>query len=113
MYNKKPITIAIIYFSGTHVTFSYAKVIRERLVSLGCEVKLVNVTPHAARLEPFPTNDFDAFIFGFPVYADFAPSVIHEWLPTLDGDGKRCGMFFTYGGQNNGLRPFPHEKPIG
>lgn len=54
-------------------------------------------------------DDFDGFIFGFPVFSDFAPSVINAWLPTLDGRGKRCTMFFTYGARTTGYAHF-HTK---
>jgi len=112
MDDKKSLKVALIYFSGTHVTLAYARVIHEKLTTLGCKVILVNVTSHAARLEPFSAKDYDAFIFGFPVYSDFAPSVINEWLETLDGEGKRCGMFFTYGARTTGYAHFHTKKHL-
>lgn len=44
-----------------------------------------------------------------PVYADFAPSVINDWLPTLDGNGQRCVMYFPYGVRSTGHTHF-HTK---
>jgi NAD-dependent dihydropyrimidine dehydrogenase PreA subunit len=70
---------------------------------------LFNVTPYASRQEKLPINDFNSFIFGFPVFADFAPSVINEWLPTLDGQGKKCALFFTCGARTTGYAHF-HTK---
>jgi Fe-S-cluster-containing hydrogenase component 2/flavodoxin len=98
--------IALVYFSATHVTKTVAEVIREELLGRGCETRLINVTSYAARQAPFPTDDFDGFIFGFPVFADFAPSVINGWIPTLDGGGKRCATFFTYGARTTGYAHF-------
>ncbi|MGB7537949.1 MAG: EFR1 family ferrodoxin [Anaerolineales bacterium] len=94
--------IAIIFFSGTHVTEEYAGVIRGELARLGCDAEQINFTAFAARQKPFSTDDFDAFIFGMPVYADFPPSVMSEWIPTLDGKGKPCAMFVSYGGRTPG-----------
>jgi NAD-dependent dihydropyrimidine dehydrogenase PreA subunit len=101
--------IALVYFSATHVTHSYAAVMREAFLDRGCEVQLFNVTAYASRQEPLPVNDFDGLIFGFPVFGDFAPSVINAWLPTLDGQGKRCALFFTYGARTTGYAHF-HTK---
>ncbi len=101
--------IALVYFSGTGVTNTYAQVIHDELIKLGCDVTLLNVTPYFTRQKPLQTSIFDAFIFGFPVYADFAPSVINDWIPSLDGQGKRCGMFFTYGARTTGYAHF-HTK---
>ena len=101
--------IAVVYFSATNVTHTYAGVMKEALLHHGCEVRLFNVTAYASRREPLPIDDFDGFIFGFPVFDDFAPSVINAWLPTLDGQGKRCAQFFTYGARTTGYAHF-HTK---
>lgn len=103
------LNIGVVYFSATNVTKSYAEVVREELLRLGCQATLNNVTSHAERQVAFPIDEFDGFIFGFPVYSDFAPSVINEWIPTLDGKGKRCVMFFTYGARTTGYAHF-HTK---
>lgn len=101
--------IALVYFSGTHVTHTYAQVMRRALLEQGCEVSLFDVTPYTARQQVLPFSAFDGLIFGFPVYADFAPSVINDWLPTLDGNGQRCTLFFTYGARSTGHAHF-HTK---
>jgi NAD-dependent dihydropyrimidine dehydrogenase PreA subunit/flavodoxin len=101
--------IALVYFSATNVTQTYAQAIRERLLDQGCTVQLFNVTTYASRQEKLPINDFDGFIFGFPVFSDFAPSVINEWLPILEGQGKKCAQFFTYGARTTGYAHF-HTK---
>jgi NAD-dependent dihydropyrimidine dehydrogenase PreA subunit len=98
--------IALVYFSGTHVTKTCAQVIGDALTDLGCVVELFDVTPYASRQEALPVDDFDAFIFGFPVFGDFAPSVINTWLPTLQGNGMRCAQFFTYGARTSGYAHF-------
>jgi len=101
--------IALAYFSATNVTHTYAGVMREALLDHGCESQLFNVTAYASRQEPLPIDDFDGYIFGFPVFNDFAPSVINAWLSTLDGQGKRCTLFFTYGARTTGYAHF-HTK---
>jgi ferredoxin len=98
--------VALIYFSATHVTKTYAEVIHEELLKRGCEALLMDVTGYGARQKLLPVDDFDGFVFGFPVFADFAPSVINEWLPTLDGKGRKCATFFTYGGRTTGYAHF-------
>ncbi len=103
--------IAIIYFSGTHVTKTVAEVIGFELERLGAAATQFDVTPYVARQEPLPIGDYAAFLFGFPVYADFAPAVINEWLPTLVGGNKPCGMFFTYGARTSGYAHF-HTKML-
>jgi ferredoxin len=101
--------IALVYFSATHVTHTYARVMSEALLDHGCEVQLFNVTAYASRQKPLPVDGFDGFLFGFPVFADFAPSVINAWLPTLHGRGKRCAQFLTYGARTTGYAHF-HTK---
>ena len=98
--------VAIVYFSATNVTHTYATVMREALPHHGCQAQLFNVTFYASRLERLPIADYDAFIFGFPVFSDFAPSAINAWLPTLRGGGKRCAQFFTYGARTTGYAHF-------
>lgn len=98
--------IALIYFSGTYVTKTYTQVIGEALTGFGGRVELFDVTPYMFRQNPLPVDQFDALIFGFPVFADFAPSVINEWLPTLEGGGKPCAQFFTYGARTSGYAHF-------
>jgi ferredoxin len=94
--------IAIVYFSGTHVTKSYAEVVHKELIRLGCDSCLFNVTPFSARSVPLPVEAYDGFFFGAPVFADFPPQVINDWLPTLAGGGRPCATFATYGGRTPG-----------
>jgi ferredoxin len=101
--------ICLVYFSATHVTKSYTEVIEKELTQREAKAQLINVTPYDSRQERLPVDDFDGFLFGFPVFADFAPSVINEWIPTLQGKGKKCAMFFTYGGRTTGYAHF-HTK---
>jgi len=105
--------IGVVYFSGTHVTKTYAEVIGEALNGLDCTVKLFNVTGYASRQIPLPITDFQAWIFGFPVYADFAPCVINDWLPTLEGNSKPCAQFFTYGARTSGYAHFHTMQLLG
>ncbi len=103
--------IALVYFSATNVTRSYANVIGQALREMSCRVDLIDVTAYTSRQKPLLMNRFDAFIFGFPVFSDFAPSVINEWIPSLDGKGKRCAIFLTYGARTTGYAHF-HTKVL-
>jgi ferredoxin len=103
------VKIGLVYFSATNVTHAYAQVMGEALAELGCTARLLNVTPYSSRQAPLAIDEFDGLIFGFPVFGDFAPSVINAWLPTLDGQGKRCAQFFTYGARTTGYAHF-HTK---
>ncbi len=103
--------IALVYFSATNVTQTYAEFIRDELVGQGCTANLFNVTPYASRRGSLLFDGFDGVIFGFPIFVDFAPSVINEWLPQLDGRGMKCALFFTYGGRTTGYAHF-HTKLI-
>lgn len=98
--------IVVIYFSGTNVTATYAKAIAKELTKLGNQVRDFNITPYASRQIPLAVEEYDGFIFGFPVYSDIAPGVVNEWLTKLDGKGKKCAMFFTYGGRTSGYAHF-------
>lgn len=104
------LNIGLVYFSATDVTRSYARVIKTTLEEKGCPVKMIDVTPVSARQAAPPLPIADAYIFGFPVYSDFAPQVINTWLPTLEGAGKRCATFFTYGGRTSGYAHFHTKK---
>lgn len=50
----------------------------------------------------FNFTGFEGAVFGFPIYAWRAPKVMRDWLMTLNGNGLKCGMFFTYGGVHVG-----------
>jgi ferredoxin len=102
-------SIAVVYFSATHVTKTYADVIEDELRRQGCEVQSINVTSYDARNTSLPFDKMDGCIFGFPVFADFAPSIINKWIPTLEGKGTPCTTFFTYGARTTGYAHF-HTK---
>ena len=101
--------IALVYFSATNVTHTYIQTIQEGLFGHGCTVQSFNVTAHVSRQNPLPFDGYNGVIFGFPVFSDFAPSVINEWLPTLDGQRRNCALFFTYGARTTGYAHF-HTK---
>ncbi|MBN2041327.1 MAG: EFR1 family ferrodoxin [Spirochaetes bacterium] len=103
--------IALIYFSATNVTRTYAEVIQKELISKGCEVKLFDVTSFSSRQKPLPLDNYNAFIFGFPVFGDFAPGVINDWLAKLKGNGTNCATYFTYGGRSTGYAHF-HTRSL-
>lgn len=106
------INIAIIYFSATGITESFASVIGMELEKHDCQVTKINITPQSERESKAVLqnlNSFDYLIFGFPVFKDFAPEVVDDWLVSLNGNGKKCVMFFTYGGRTTGYAHY-HTK---
>ena len=98
--------LGIVYFSATHVTKSYAEAIQQSLQEDGCEAALVDITSFTARQTRLPVESYDGFAFGFPVFADFPPSVVCDWFGTLEGEGKPCAVFATYGGRTSGYAPY-------
>jgi ferredoxin/flavodoxin len=88
----------ILYFSATGNTAKMAAVIGERFAEMGDEVTMSNMTPYVSRQEKIDLAPYDAVVFGSPIHVRRAPRVVREWLRTLDGQGKKCSMFFTYGG---------------
>lgn len=98
--------IAIICFSPTGNTLRCARVIQDRLEELGAGTELIDITPLASREGPVSMEGYDAAIFGAPIHSWRAPRLVREWLTTLDGLGKKCALFFTYGGF--GVHPAHH-----
>ncbi len=90
--------IAIICFSPTGNTHRCADIILNRLEELGAVTDLIDITSLASRQYPVSMEGYDAVIFGAPIHSWRAPRLVREWLATLDGRGKKCAMFFTYGG---------------
>ena len=105
----KPYYISILYFSATDNTKTYARKIRDMISEQGWEVNFVDITSYASRHNQLSLDEDENILFGFPVYGDFAPSVINDWIQTLNGKGRKCGMFFTYGGRTSGYAHF-HTK---
>jgi len=90
--------VLILYFSATGNTAKMAKVIEERFAELGCKVTMADVTSYDSRQEKIDLVPHEAVVCGAPVHARRAPRLVREWLRTLNGQGKKCSMFFTYGG---------------
>ena len=90
--------VLIAYFSATGNTAKMAKVIEERFAEIGAKVTMSDVTAYKQRQEETDLTSYEAVVFGMPVHTRRAPRVVREWLRTLDGQGKNCSMFFTYGG---------------
>ena len=96
--------IALIYFSPTNNTANMAKYIKEKLANFdkNTQVDEFNITSHSKRQQNLNIDEYDAFFFGFPIYAWRAPKLARDWLQTLDGRNKKCSVFFTYGGVDPG-----------
>ena len=92
------IRILIIIFSATGNTAKIAEVIQEELKQLGADIEEKDITSYDDRKDLLDLTLYQAVIFGFPIHARRAPRIVREWLDTLDGQGKLCATFFTYGG---------------
>lgn len=90
--------IALFYFSGTGNTERIAGAIAGELTEINVEIDTFNITSYKERQQKYELAPYNAYIFGFPIYAWRAPEVVREWLKSLNGEGKRCATFFTYGG---------------
>ena len=90
--------VMILYFSATGNTKKIAKVIGDTYIQMGCEVTLSDITPYADRQKNIDLKRYDAVVFGAPIHSLRAPRVVREWIKTLEGESKKCAMFFTYGG---------------
>ncbi|MBD3213574.1 MAG: 4Fe-4S ferredoxin [Candidatus Lokiarchaeota archaeon] len=97
--------IGLIYFSATNNTETIGKIIKHEIEAIESSVKvfLINITPYSTRNNHLNLAKCEKFIFGFPVYGWRVPNVVREWLKTLEGKGRECAMFFTYGGINSGV----------
>ncbi len=96
--NSEPFEIALIYFSATGNTKKLADTIGNYLEGRDVSVTKIDITSFESRKEQISLGRYDAVIFGFPIYSLRAPRVCRQWLETLDGEGKKCSVFFTFGG---------------
>lgn len=96
--------IALIYFSPTNNTADMAQYILKRLRTLeeNLLIEEFNITNFTKRQYQIDIDKYDALFFGFPIYAWRAPKLARDWLRTLHGKGKKCSVFFTYGGVDSG-----------
>ncbi len=90
--------VLISYFSATGNTAKIARTIEMKLKVLGADVDMSDITSLAERQKNIDLEPYEAVIFGAPIHSWRAPRVVREWMRTLDGQGKKCSMFFTYGG---------------
>ena len=90
--------LLILYFSATGITGKIAKVIGETFVKMGGQVSMYDITPHANRQKIIDLMPYHAVVFGVPIHSWRAPKVVKDWIKTLNGQGKKCSTFFTYGG---------------
>lgn len=95
---KKNMKIMMAFFSATGNTKKIAKEIQKKFNDLNVSITILDITSNSSREEEISISQYDAFIFGFPIYSMRAPRVCREWLQKLDGEGKKCSVFFTYGG---------------
>ncbi|MHA1980815.1 MAG: EFR1 family ferrodoxin [Promethearchaeota archaeon] len=92
--------IALFYFSATGITKTISNHIATILEGEGNSVKLTNMITPDSRQTQIDFLEFDACIFGFPVFGGRPPTVAEDWMRTLDGRNLKCSMFFTYGARD-------------
>jgi len=90
--------ILLAYFSATGNTAKVAKAIGSKLSKLGHEVREWDITTPDERGTGLNLDSYQAFVFGFPSHSSRAPRLAREWLETLEGGGRKCATFFTFGG---------------
>ncbi len=90
--------IAIVYFSATGNTQKMAEIIRAEFRARGVEADKYPVIREADRGIAAVLSGYEALVFGFPIHSLRAPRLMRDWLATIPGGGRMCGMFFTYGG---------------
>lgn len=90
--------IAVIYFSATGNTKKIADSVGNYLTDHDVSVTKIDITSHVSRKEQISLSKYNAVMFGFPIYSLRAPRVCRQWLEKLDGEGKKCSVFFTFGG---------------
>lgn len=94
----KTLNVMLIFFSATGNTKKVANTIEKKLKALDIAITSYDITSYENRNKKMSFSDYDAIIFGFPIYSLRAPRVCREWLEQQNGEGKRCSVFFTYGG---------------
>ena len=76
---------AIFYFSATGITETVSNHIVAILEGKGNSVKLTNIITPDSRQSQFDFSEFDACIFGFPVFGGRLPHVVDDWIKSIDG----------------------------
>jgi flavodoxin/ferredoxin len=92
--------IRIFFFSATGITEFISNHIAKIIEREGHKVKLQNIITPEIRQSQVNFSEFDALIFGFPVFGGRPPTVAEEWMSMLNGKGQKCSMFFTYGARD-------------
>ncbi|PKN52328.1 MAG: 4Fe-4S ferredoxin [Chloroflexi bacterium HGW-Chloroflexi-5] len=90
--------LLILYFSATGITGRIAKVIGDTFTQMGGDVTMADITSYADRQRIIDLKPYHAVVFGAPIHSWRAPKAVKEWIRTLNGQGKKCSTFFTYGG---------------
>jgi len=90
--------ILLAYFSATGNTAAVAREIKTQLSEMGGQVDEWDITTPAGRSQDRDLSPYEAFVFGFPTYAMRPPRLAREWLATLEGGGRKCATFFSFGG---------------
>ena len=90
--------LAIVIFSATGNTKKMGKILKKEFARSGAVADILDITTPEKRENRLDLSDYPAIVFGFPIHSLRAPKVVRQWLGTLNGEGKKASMFFTYGG---------------
>lgn len=83
---------AIVYFSGTRNTLKVTEMFKDRLIEIGHNVDLVDITKHNNKLK-----NYDLFIIGSPTYSKVASRKITEFIDqNIDYDLNKNKDFITF-----------------
>ena len=101
--------VGIVYFSATGNTAKIGEIISSKLKNLSIQAEIIDITSYNDRKATTSLTEYDAYIFGFPVWGSVIPPVCRDWLATVSGNDKWCATFFTYGGPTIGISHY-HTK---
>ena len=91
----------VLYFSAAGTTKRVAKAIAR---GLACETRFMDITPFAARNEPFvPTADL--LVLAVPVYGLRIPKPVAQFLGQLQGQNTPFAAVCVYGNIRSGAAP--------
>ena len=104
--------VIVVFFSPTGNTAQIAYIIEKTLLNQNIEVEMVDITIYSERQKVIEFRSVDLIFFGFPIHVQRVPQVIRDWIQTIDGCGKPCSVFFTYGGVTTGIAHFDTKKRL-
>lgn len=88
-------SVKVVYFSPTGTTKSVVQGIASGITPNAPE--LIDITKPAARTKQLHVSDKDLLIIGVPVYMGRVPTLLDEWLNTIQADNTPTVCVVVYG----------------